>query len=128
MAAGMMSTVPIYMDASLQRMLIKDMEAYQLTSRAITVPGSSEHQIGLAFDITQSGYLSLNEAFADTKGGEWLYDNSYRYGFVLRYPQDKEYITGIEFEPWHYRYVGVEAATYMTLNDICLEEFWLEKF
>ena len=103
-------------------------EAFQRTSRAITVPGHSEHEVGLAFDITCTGYYNLDEAFFKTAAGTWLYENSYKYGFILRYPKDKEYITGIEFEPWHYRYVGVEAATYMTLNDMCMEEFWGERF
>ncbi|MBO6242454.1 MAG: M15 family metallopeptidase [Butyrivibrio sp.] len=100
------------------------MEAYNLASQAVTVPGSSEHQIGLAIDIICDGYSSLDEGFADTTAGKWLADNSYKYGFILRYPLGKEDITSIEFEPWHFRYVGVDAATVMYENDICLEEFW----
>ena len=100
------------------------MEAYNLASQAVTVPGSSEHQIGLAIDIICDGYSSLDEGFADTKAGKWLADNSYKYGFILRYPLGKEDITSIEFEPWHFRYVGVDAATVMYENGICLEEFW----
>ncbi len=100
------------------------MEAYNLASQAVTVPGSSEHQIGLAIDIICDGYSSLDEGFADTKAGKWLAENSYKYGFILRYPLGKEDITSIEFEPWHFRYVGVDAATVMYENGICLEEFW----
>ncbi|MBP3816705.1 MAG: M15 family metallopeptidase [Butyrivibrio sp.] len=100
------------------------MEAYNLASQAVTVPGSSEHQIGLAIDIICDGYSSLDEGFASTVAGKWLADNSYKYGFILRYPQGKEDITSIEFEPWHFRYVGVDAATVMHDNNICLEEFW----
>ena len=100
------------------------MDAYNLASQAVTVPGSSEHQIGLAIDIITEGYSSLDEGFGDTAAGKWLSENSYKYGFVLRYPEGKEEITSIEFEPWHFRYVGVDAATFMVQNDICLEELW----
>lgn len=99
-------------------------EAHQLASQAVTVPGASEHQIGLAFDIVSSTYSSLNEGFGETEAGIWLAENSYRFGFILRYPEGKEYITGIEYEPWHFRYVGVEAATVITQQGITLEEFW----
>ena len=66
----------------------------------------------------------LDEGFGDTPAGKWLAENSCHYGFILRYPKDKEYITGIEYEPWHFRYVGTEAATLMTEQGITLEEFW----
>ncbi len=102
------------------------MEAYKLSSEVVTVPGASEHQIGLALDIVCSTYDSLDEGFGETDAGIWLAENSYRYGFILRYPQGKEYITGIDYEPWHFRYVGVEAATYITKKGITLEEFWEE--
>ncbi len=100
------------------------MDAYNLASQAVTVPGSSEHQVGLAIDIITDDYSSLDEGFGDTPAGKWLAANSYKYGFILRYPSGKEAITSIEFEPWHFRYVGVDAATVMTENNICLEEFW----
>lgn len=99
-------------------------EAYRLSSQAVTVPGASEHQIGLALDIICNEYTSLTEGFGDTKAGKWLAENSYNYGFILRYPKGKEYITGIEYEPWHFRYVGIEAATVITKEGITLEEFW----
>lgn len=102
------------------------MEAYQLTSRAVTVPGASEHQIGLALDIVSNTYSSLDEGFGKTDAGKWLKENSYQYGFILRYPKEKEYITGIQYEPWHFRYVGVEAATIIKEKEITLEEFWEE--
>lgn len=98
-------------------------EAYQKTSQAVTVPGASEHQIGLALDIISDRYSSLNEGFADTDAGRWLNEHSWEYGFILRYPAGKEDITGIEYEPWHFRYVGRDAAYYMTMNGITLEEF-----
>jgi D-alanyl-D-alanine carboxypeptidase len=100
------------------------MDAYNLASQAVTVPGSSEHQIGLAIDIITDGYSSLDEGFGETAAGKWLADNSAKYGFILRYPSGKEDITSIEYEPWHFRYVGVDAAGVITDNGLCLEEFW----
>lgn len=100
------------------------MEAYKLASQAVTVPGASEHQIGLALDIFCDTYTSLDEGFAETEAGKWLAEHSCEYGFTLRYPAGKEYITSIEYEPWHFRYVGKEAATIMKEEGICLEEFW----
>ena len=102
------------------------MEAYQLTSQAVAVPNTSEHQMGIAFDIVTPSYTSLDEGFADTEAGKWLAENSCDYGFILRYPKGKEFITGIEYEPWHFRYVGVEAAGLITKEGITLEEFWEE--
>lgn len=100
------------------------MEAYQRTSRVITIPDNSEHQIGLALDILCDSYKEMNAGFADTEAGKWLAANSYKYGFILRYPEGKEYYTGIDYEPWHFRYVGVDAATVITEKGITLEEFW----
>lgn len=99
------------------------MDAYALTAQAVTVPGASEHQIGLALDIVCDNYIYLNEGFGDTDAGKWLAKHSYEYGFILRYPKGKEYITGIEYEPWHFRYVGTEAATIIASEDLTLEEF-----
>lgn len=99
------------------------MEAYQISSQTVTVPGASEHQIGLAIDFLCKGYSSLNEGFENTEGGKWLAAHGHEYGFILRYPKGKEYITGIEYEPWHFRYVGREAAAIMTERELTLEEF-----
>lgn len=99
------------------------MEAYILGSQVVTVPGASEHQLGLALDIVSSTYTALDEGFGDTDAGKWLQEHSREYGFILRYPKGKEYITGIDFEPWHFRYVGVEAATVIMDEGITLEEF-----
>lgn len=104
------------------------MEAYQLASKRVNAPNASEHQIGLALDIVTDSYIKLNDGFADTKAGKWLAANSCRYGFILRYPKDKKDITGVDYEPWHFRYVGVEAATVITEKGITLEEFWEENF
>lgn len=102
------------------------MEAYRRGSQVVTVPNASEHQLGLALDIVSDTFTSLVEGFADTEAGKWLAANSYRYGFILRYPKGKEDVTGIDYEPWHFRYVGVEAATLITEQGITLEEFWEE--
>jgi len=99
-------------------------EAYQLAGRVVQVPGASEHQIGLALDIVTDSYDDLDAGFADTSGGRWLAENCQKYGFILRYPKDREYITGVEYEPWHFRYVGIEAATIIMEQDMTLEEFW----
>ena len=99
------------------------MDAYSLTAQAVTVPGASEHQIGLALDIVSDKYSYLNEGFGDTEAGKWLAEHSCEYGFILRYPKGKEYITGIEYEPWHFRYVGREAAMIITSENLTLEEF-----
>lgn len=100
------------------------MDAYKTSSQAVTVPGASEHQIGLALDIISTTYSTLDEGFGDTEAGQWLAEHSCEYGFILRYPKGKEYVTGIEFEPWHFRYVGVDAARVISKNGITLEEFW----
>lgn len=100
------------------------MEAYKTASRTVTIPGASEHQIGLAIDIFSDTYTSLDEGFGETEAGKWLAEHSCEYGFIVRYPEAKEYITSIEYEPWHFRYVGKEAATIMMKENICLEEFW----
>lgn len=99
------------------------LSSYYRTAQAVTIPGSSEHQIGLAMDITSDSYTYLDEKFAETDEGKWLKDHCSEYGFILRYPLGKEDITGIEYEPWHFRYVGKEAAEYMTKEKLCLEEF-----
>lgn len=81
-------------------------------------PGHSEHQTGLAFDINNT-YSS----FADTVEGKWLAENCYKYGFIIRYPKDKEHITGYMYEPWHIRYLGNEKAKEVYDSGLCLEEF-----
>lgn len=99
------------------------LESYRTTAQAVTVPGASEHQVGLALDITSDTYTTLTEGFADTEAGKWLAAHSYEYGFILRYPDGREDITGICFEPWHFRYVGKSAAKYMYDHELTMEEF-----
>ena len=86
-------------------------------------PGSSEHQTGLAIDIFSKTNTNKN-TFADTEEAKWLANNAYKYGFILRYPEDKVDITGYSYEAWHYRYVGVDIATYIYKNDITFEEYY----
>ncbi len=85
-------------------------------------PGHSEHQTGLALDI--SAYNSVMENFEDTKEYEWMKDNAHFYGFILRYPEGKEHITGYKFEPWHYRYVGKEIAKEIYDLGITFDEYY----
>jgi len=98
-------------------------EALTKAASVVNPPGYSEHQTGLCMDITDSSYVSLTENQENTKGYKWLYANCYKYGFILRYPKDKENITEVIYEPWHFRYVGVEAATYIMSNNLTLEEY-----
>lgn len=86
-------------------------------------PGASEHQTGLAMDILSIEYSSLNEGFENTKAFKWLEGNAYKYGYILRYPKGKENITGYAYEPWHYRYVGIEVSEKITKNKLTLEEY-----
>lgn len=91
--------------------------------KVVAYPGTSEHNLGLAVDIVAKSYQLLDDSQAETPETIWLTENCYKYGFILRYPSDKSDVTGIIFEPWHYRYVGVDAATYIMKNGICLEEY-----
>jgi len=94
-------------------------------NQSIARPGQSEHQTGLAIDIsTVSMQCYLDECFADTGDGLWLADNSYKFGFILRYPKSKESITGYRYEAWHFRYVGVDLATALYESGLTLDEAW----
>ncbi len=98
-------------------------EAEELASYWVAIPGTGEHETGLAVDIVSRDYQILDEKQEQTDVQKWLIDNSYKYGFALRYPTDKKDITMINYEPWHYRYVGIDNATYMKEHDMCLEEY-----
>lgn len=93
-------------------------EAEKLTLEYINKPGASDHNLGLAVDFNY-----VDESFEDLKGFEWLQQNAEKYGFVLRYPKDKEKITKIKYEPWHWRFVGQEHAKKMNELNMCLEEY-----
>ena len=84
-------------------------------------PGHSEHQTGLALDVEGSNKDYDN--FENSKDFIWMKDNAHKYGFILRYPKGKEHITGFKYEPWHYRYVGIETAKYIYENNLTLEEY-----
>jgi len=104
-------------------------EARAKTEEYIALPNASEHTTGLAVDITstalanQEGNSGLFPDLENYPEGLWLKENAPKYGFVLRFPKAKEDITGINFEPWHFRYVGVENAVYMTEQNLTLEEY-----
>ncbi|MBG9586053.1 M15 family metallopeptidase [Cytobacillus firmus] len=93
--------------------------------QAVAVPGNSEHQTGLSMDISsRSANLELSEKFGETNEGKWLAENAHRYGFILRYLKGKETITGYQYEPWHFRYVGSEAAKVIYEKKWTLEEYF----
>lgn len=92
--------------------------AKKLAEEWVAIPGTSEHQLGIAVDINADQSRSSNEEVYT-----WLAENAHNYGFILRYPQEKEDITGTSYEPWHYRYVGREAAEEIYTDQICLEEY-----
>ena len=94
----------------------------KLAKEYVALPDTSEHQLGLSVDINADTTICSAE-----KVYQWLDDNAYKYGFIKHYPPDKTEITGISNEPWHYRYVGKEAAKIMKEENLCLEEY-LEKY
>lgn len=98
-------------------------EAIGQAGKWIAIPGTSEHQLGLAVDIVAESNQRLDKSQEKTAEQQWLMENCHKYGFVLRYPIDKSDITGIKYEPWHYRYVGKEVAAEITERGICLEEY-----
>ena len=92
-------------------------------AKVVALPGTSEHQLGLAVDIVDAGYQLLDDGQADTPVQQWLMEHCWEYGFILRYPKEKEALTGIIYEPWHYRYVGKEHAQTIYDSGLCLEEY-----
>ena len=97
---------------------LSETEAKTEAAKVVAIPGTSEHHLGLAVDI-----ISVEESFEDTKEFRWLQENAADYGFIMRYPKDKQDITKIIYEPWHYRYVGVEHAKAINELGMCLEEY-----
>lgn len=91
----------------------------------VAPPGTSEHQLGLAVDIVDISYQILDEGQENTPVQQWLMAHCAEYGFILRYPTGKSALTGISYEPWHYRYVGVQAAKEIMDGGLCLEEYLL---
>jgi len=98
-------------------------EATEIASMKVTPPLTSEHETGLAVDIVSYSHNCTDFDFGNSDAGIWLKDHSFEYGFILRYPEGKEDITKIQYEPWHFRYVGKEAAEFIYINDLTFEEF-----
>ena len=98
-------------------------EAREKAGHQVAVPGTSEHQLGLAVDIVDVNYQLLDTNQENTAVQKWLLENSWRYGFILRYPTDQTDVTGIVYEPWHYRYVGKEYAQDIYKKGLCLEQY-----
>lgn len=97
------------------------MEEYQIERDKVSArAGHSEHQTGLAVDINE-----LEQTFENTPAGKWLKENSYQFGFILRYPKGKEKITGYDYEPWHFRYLGYELAEAVFLSDLTYDEYYI---
>lgn len=97
--------------------------AEEEASRWVVPAGTSEHQLGLAADIVAADCQVLEEEQENTPEQQWLMAHCQEYGFILRYPRDKQGLTGVGYEPWHYRYVGVEAAQEIMSQGLCLEEY-----
>lgn len=113
-------------DDKIQRLVEEGVSAEAapgLAAMSVAMPGTSEHELGLAFDIVDYNYQVLDEAQKDTPTAQWLTDNCWRYGFILRYPNGKQDTTGITYEPWHFRYVGRAAAEQISQMGITLEEY-----
>ena len=102
-------------------------EAEKQAARYVARPGTSEHNLGLAADIVSANWYASNTdlttAFADTPHYEWLREHCAEYGFIERYPEGKEGVTGVTYEPWHFRYVGKEAAEAIMSGGSTLEEY-----
>ena len=109
-----------------QRLMAAGYDAEEADQKAATVvarPGTSEHELGLAVDIVDASYQHLDEQQESTPVQQWLMEHCWEYGFILRYPNGKSDLTGIIYEPWHYRYVGVETAQALRESGQCLEEY-----
>ena len=111
----------------LEREGVSREEAPELAAESVALPGTSEHQLGLAVDIIDEEYPFLDEGQEETATQIWLMENSWRYGFILRYPNGTTEQTGIIYEPWHYRYVGREYAEEIHRMDLTLEEYLLRR-
>ena len=101
--------------------------AGEKAATVVARPGTSEHNLGLAADICALDYQRLEDGYAETDEAKWLLENCADYGFILRYPKEKEQITGVIYEPWHFRYVGKAAAKEIMASGLCLEEYLAAK-
>lgn len=105
---------------------LSEEEARAEAEKVVAKPGYSEHNTGLAVDIVALDYQMLDDGYAATPQAQWLKAHAREYGFILRYPQGKEEVTGIIFEPWHYRYVGTEYAAAIEESGLCYEEWYAQ--
>ena len=110
--------IKLYMDKGYSKA-----EATRLASEIVLMPATSEHNAGLAMDFGTNGNYTLDENFAKTDAFKWLSENAADYGFILRYPEDAQDITMVTYEPWHWRYVGVENAKKIKASGLTLEEY-----
>ena len=111
-----------YLDKKIFKLSFED--ALKVVQSYSALPGQSEHQTGLCLDfITSDMGGELTEAFENTQAFAWLAENAYKFGFILRYPKGMEGITGYTYEPWHYRFVGREAATDIHVGNMTLEQY-----
>lgn len=132
-AAGRAEGLSVYLSSSyrsydMQNYLYERKVAQYGGDRAVAAtivapPGTSEHQTGLCCDITDQYYAVKDASLENTALYKWMAAHCQEYGFIVRYPKDRQDVTGIIYEPWHFRYVGVEAATFIMENDLTLEEF-----
>lgn len=102
---------------------VANKDAPQVAARSVALPGTSEHQLGLAVDIISETYTNLDQWQERTEVQQWLMQNCWRYGFILRYPNGTSDVTGIIYEPWHYRYVGYETAKAVADSGLVFEEY-----
>ena len=115
-----------YRDYNSQKEIYEDYKNWYGEEKAnsqAAQPGYSEHQTGYAIDLFAKDN-QLSDTFEESEGYKWLKNNAYKYGFIERYPKDKQYLTGYAFESWHWRYVGVEAATVIQKENITYDEYY----
>ena len=101
---------------------LSEAAAREKAAAIVNPPGCSEHNCGLAADLNSPEHTTLDTGFADTAAFRWLCENAEQYGFILRYPKEAESVTGITYEPWHWRYVGAENAALLNQSGLCLED------
>ena len=101
---------------------LSEAAAREKAAAIVNPPGCSEHNCGLAADLNSPEHTTLDTGFADTAAFRWLCENAEQYGFILRYPKEAESVTGITYEPWHWRYVGAENAALLNRSGLCLED------
>lgn len=114
-----------YRSVEKQEKLFGNSNGNKDSETSVNKPGHSEHNLGLAVDIVSINHQVLDSEYADTPEAIWLAENCYKYGFILRYPENASSITGVIYEPWHFRYVGKDAAKDITDSGMCFEK-WLD--